>query len=106
MKQLLVSFVRAATPAVVRRKILSARSIWRSPDRNFILRNGVRRLLVPLRNVVRMVTTAVLLIWLGNRLSNFALLWAIRLSPKLSALRLARGTPRSLWGVTPILTLP
>lgn len=106
MKQLLRFFARASTPAVIRRKMRTARSVWMSPDRNSILRSRARGLLIPFRNVVRAITSAVLLVWFGNRLSNLALFCAIRLGPKLSTLRLARGKPRSLWGVTPILTLP
>jgi hypothetical protein len=56
------------------------------------------------QKVVRLTARGV--IWSGDRLSNLALVCALRLGPQLSVARLARGKPRSLWGVTPILTLP
>lgn len=120
MKQLLRSFVRTNIPIVVRkriwtvrhrpwnarfaflRKIADAWTIWRSTDRNAALRSRIRPLLMPFRNAVQRTT----LIRLGNEFSDRVLVWAIRWGPKLSAWRLARGKPRSLWGVTPILTLP
>jgi glycosyltransferase involved in cell wall biosynthesis len=85
----------------IRRKVSTARSVWRTPNPKLIL----RPFLIAYRNVIRTITTASLLVWISNKLSNFALFYAIRLGPKLSASRLARGRPRSLWGVTPILTL-
>jgi hypothetical protein len=79
--------------------MLAAWSVWVAPDRNTITLQHARaiaRVLGELLTLSRALTG----------LSKCVLKMAIWLSPKLSAPRIARGRPRSLWGVTPILTLP
>lgn len=88
------SLARATIPKKTRLRILAIRSLWRSPDRIAIIRGYVRA-------IPRNPTS-----WFLLRISEGVLKIAIWLGPKLSAVRLAQGRPRSLWGVTPILTLP
>lgn len=112
---------RVVIPGFGRRFILRMVSIAREPDRRagilnevryiggrvryLFSRAGLRALGIRVRNLTSRVGRAVLGPFL-DWLSRIALRYAVRWAPRLSAKRLARGECRTLWGVTPILTLP
>ncbi|MHC2461162.1 hypothetical protein ACVIHD_000174 [Bradyrhizobium embrapense] len=93
MRDRLRSLARLVLPWSVRRWMLTTWSIARSPGGWTIVR---RKLQALPRRLLSLLATA---------LSIVILKLAIGIAPALGALRLRRGEPRSLWGVTPILTL-
>lgn len=93
MKDRLRSLARLVLPWSVRRWMLTTWSIARSPGRGTIARHKLQAL--P-KKLLGLVATA---------LSIVILKLAICVAPALGAVRLRRTQPRSLWGVTPILTL-
>jgi len=105
---------RIVIPGSGRRFILRMVAIARGPDRRVRIiseiqylskRVGPRALGIRVRSRTSRIGRAILghsLDWLTGAVLRLAVRWA----PKLSARRLARGECRTLWGVTPILTLP
>src|SRR5947209_8193185 len=79
MRDQLRSIARLVLPGGVRRCIFKGWLLVVSPNRKTIALNAV---------------------------AEAALILAIHLGPKFSVMRLRSGRPRTLWGVTPILTLP
>lgn len=73
--------------------------------RRRLSRVGVRAVAIRVRNSVSRVGRVVLGTFFDGP-SKAILRLAVWWAPKLSAKRLARGQCRTLWGVTPILTLP
>ena len=93
MRDRLRSLARLVLPWSVRRWMLTTWSIARSPGRWTIFRHKLQAL--PQR----------LLGLIAPALSIAVLNLAICVAPAVGAVRLRRGRPRTLWGVTPILTL-
>ena len=93
MKDRLRSLARQVLPRSVRVWMLTTWSIARSPGRGAVVRRKFHAL--PLK-LLRLVATGV---------SIAILKLATYVAPIAGAMRLRRGRPRTLWGVTPILTL-
>ncbi len=92
----LKQFARAVLPRPVQDWLWGMRAAWRSPHG---LTSILRRVLRSLRNIIVLKAFC-------DFVSYLILKIAIRLSRSISEKRLARGELRTLWGVTPILTLP
>lgn len=89
----------AASRTRVHRSLLSAWSLARAPDRK-------ASFLYALRAFGRKLAHLFYITRVGTFISKAILDIAIWLGPRISALRLWQGQVRTLWGVTPILTLP
>lgn len=90
---------RHVLPVKVRRWLLAVWSVARSPDRKTLL-------LYQLRALNRKLARLTFITPAGTAVSKAILEAAIWLSPRIGAMRLRLGRVRTLWGVTPILTLP
>lgn len=87
---------RAILPKAVRDRLLSFRAVWRLPNGRTLM----------LRYAVKVIIHIILLGSGSDWLSRKLLLAAIRHGKTFSDARTSRGELRTLWGVTPILTLP
>ena len=96
MQRRLRLLARAVLPKTARSRLLTARAVWELPNRRKII----------LLYALKTLSSVILFSWLCNWLSQRLLTAAIRLGRSTSAARIAKGELRTLWGVTPILTLP
>ena len=94
MSDWLRPLARQVLPASIRRLLMAGWSVVKAPRFGWSLVKALRQRFVT--SILR-AATAVSCLILGA---------AIHVAPKFSVARLQRGRPRTLWGVTPILTLP